>query len=443
MKKLLKLTIVVTILIAFNLTTFGQQFGIKASGGISRIYGSLGIDNFNSFPNSTSPSSSSFSSSFQAGLYYQLPMGKRTSLGAELLYSKVQGAQTLKWSEPYFDGTASYTIYEDVSYMSLPIYLGLTFNRVTFNAGFQISHALSSAAENKVLFLHDGKEEELANSQSPNFPVRNLDFGPRAGINYQLNNRLSLEGMFYYGLGDISYPKSENTELKIQQMTVGLRYALKDKQADNLTSFANQQFGIKASGGLSKITNSIKLLNVTPTTPFVPSGQIGLFYSCPLNKKSSLGAEFLFSQIEGKDILKMNLTDINRNKVGFSSDVLYRHISYLSIPVYYGYTFKWLTIHGGLQVSYALASSGREKSDILLNEAEEYRESTNLKVNDINITKFDFGPRAGMIYQLNSKLAVEGTYYYGLTNILKGGSPVWKLKVQQMTVGVRYSLWSN
>lgn len=48
-----------------------------------------------------------------------------------------------------------------------------------------------------------------------------------------------------------------------------------------------------------------------------------------------------------------------------------------------------------------------------------------------------------MVYQLNDKLAVEASYYYGLNNILKGGSPDWKLKVQQVTVGVRYALWSN
>lgn len=146
--------------------------------------------------------------------------------------------------------------------------------------------------------------------------------------------------------------------------------------AFNLNTFG-QQFGIKASGGLSKITNSIKTINAIPTTPFVPSGQVGLFYSRPLKRKSSIGAEFLFSQIEGKDKLEFDLTDTNGNKVGFSSDILYRHISYLSILVYYGYTFKWLTINGGIQVSYALASSGREENSGMLNEAEVYRESSN------------------------------------------------------------------
>lgn len=439
MKNLFKPICVLSISIIFNLTSLAQQqFGVKVSGGLSRMYGDL-QSSFYPEP----PMTTSFSPSFQVGLFYHLPTGNKSSFGAELVYSKVQGAQTFKWNESYFDGTLSNIIYEDVSWLSLPIYVGFTFNKLTFNAGFQISHALASAVENKVLYLHGGKEEELNSAPSSNFPVRDFDFGPRAGVIYQLNNRLSLEGMFYYGLNNINYSKTANEELKVQQMTVGLRYALRDKQADNITSFANQQWGIKAGGGLSKITNSVKSVNANPVTPFVPSGQIGLFYSRPLKRKSSLGAELLFSQVEGKDILEFDLTDINGNKAGFSSNILYRHISYLSIPVYYGYTFKLLTINGGLQVSYTLASSGREKSSVILNEAEEYRESANRNVDDINITKFDFGPRAGMVYQLNSKLAVEASYYYGLNNILKGGSPAWKLGVQQAILGIRYDLWSN
>lgn len=439
MKKISKLAYLLIILIAFNIDTFGQQFGIKASGGISRIYGDL-QSSFYPEP----PMTTSFSPSFQAGLFCHLPTGNKTSFGAELVYSKVQGAQTFKWENSYYTvDNISNTIYEQVSWLTLPVYYGITFNRLTLNAGFQISHALSASKEDKVHYMLNGEKQELDNPQSTNFNVNNFDFGPRAGITYQLNNRLSLEGMFYYGLNNINYSKSSNEELKVQQMTVGLRYALKDKQDVNLTSFANQQWGIKAGGGLSKITSSIRTINATPITPFVPSGQVGLFYSYPLKGKSSLGAELLFSQIEGKEKLEFDLTDIDGNKAGFASDILYRHISYLSIPVYYGYTFKWLTFNGGLQVSYALASSGREKNNVIVYEIGGKKESYTNKTDDINITRFDFGPRAGVVYQLNSKMSVEASYYYGLNNILKDGSPAWKLGVQQVSVGVRYALWNS
>lgn len=427
MKNLLKPISLFCIIITYNLTSFAQQqFGIKASGGISRIYGDL-QSSFYPEP----PMTTSFSPSFQAGVFYLLPAGNKTSFGAELVFSKVQGAQTFKWYNNHTVDFISNTTYEHVSWLTLPVYYGITFNGLTLNAGFQISYALSASKEDKAYYMLNGEKHELDYPQSTNFNVNNFDFGPRVGIIYQLNNRLSVEGMFYYGLNNIKYSKLTNEELKAQQMTVGLRYALKDKQADNLTSFANQQFGIKASGGFSKITTTLQSYNTTCTTPFIPSGQMGFFYSFPLNKKSSLGAELLVSQIEGKEIQKEDITHVDGSK-GVLSTILYRHISYLSIPVYYGYTFKWLTLNGGLQVSYALASGWHVKKNWISGGG--YKNKTD------DISRFDFGPRAGVVYQLNSKLALETTYYYGFNNIFKGGSPTWKLGVQQVSVGVRYAL---
>ena len=211
--------------------------------------------------------------------------------------------------------------------------------------------------------------------------------------------------------------------------------------AFNLNTFGQQQFGIKVSGGLSRITESIELSNATLTTLFVPSGQGGLYYNLSLGKKSSLGAELLFSQIEGKNVMEMDLIDIEGNKIGHVTDIAFRHISYLSLPVYYGFKIKRLTINGGFQISYALASSGREKNDATINEINEESYSYNRKTDDINISNLDFGPRAGIIYHLTNKLAVEGTYYYGINNISKSNPLNWELKVQQMTFGIRYALW--
>lgn len=437
MKNLLKPISLFCIIITYNLTSFAQQqFGIKASGGISRIYGDL-QSSFYPEP----PMTTSFSPSFQAGIYWRFPMGRITSVGAELLYSKLQGAQTLRWRESYFNGTVSHTIYEDVSFMNLPIYVGFTFNRLTFNAGFQVSLALSSTAKSKSLFLHDGKEEELANSSSSHFPVRDFDFGPRAGIIYQMNNRLSLEGIFYYGLGDISYPKLENTDLKIQQMTVGLRYALKDKQDGHLNSFANQQFGVKFSGGLSQISNSLNM--PTLSTQFAPSGQGGVYYNQILRNTSSLGMELLFSQIEGKETWEgYELLMNSDNKMGmvYLKNNLHRHISYISLPVYYGININKLTIHAGAQISYAITTSSRSESTGTWNEQPYHKETKSVHM---DVDKFDFGPRVGMIYPLNNHLSVETTYYYGFNNIQKNGSPADELKVQQASLGVKYNLWTK
>ena len=213
--------------------------------------------------------------------------------------------------------------------------------------------------------------------------------------------------------------------------------------AFNLT-VSGQQFGIKASGGISRITNSMDISNSTLSIPFVPSGQGGFFYNVQLGSKSLLGAELLLSQIEAKEKLEMDLYTLNefgnRNYLGYRKDNSYRHISYLSLPVYYGFKINRLVINAGFQISYSISSSGREKVQGVI-EGENFK--IDIKTNDINIKRFDYGPKAGIIYNLTDKLAFEGTYYYGLNNIQKGDQILWKLKVQQATLGIRYTLWTK
>lgn len=206
----------------------------------------------------------------------------------------------------------------------------------------------------------------------------------------------------------------------------------------DLTSLGQQQFGIKVSGGLSRITNSLDLSNANRTIPFVPSGQCGLYYNLQFCKKSSLGAELLFSQIKGKEKTEMDLTGWDESESGHFTSIYNRHISYLSLPVYYGFQIGKLSINAGFQVSCALLCSGREKTNIVINGTSETADN---KYDDISIRKFDFGTKTGITYKLTDKLAFEGTYYYGLNSIQKGDPIFWKLKVQQATIGIRYSLW--
>lgn len=70
-------------------------------------------------------------------------------------------------------------------------------------------------------------------------------------------------------------------------------------------------------------------------------------------------------------------------------------------------------------------------------------ETVENRYDNIYIKNFDFGPKAGVIYKLNEKLAIEGTYYYGINNLLKGDPILWKSKIQQLTLGIRYTLWTK
>lgn len=213
--------------------------------------------------------------------------------------------------------------------------------------------------------------------------------------------------------------------------------------AFNISTFGQHQFGVKVSGGLSRISNSEQFPNVTLSTPYVPSGQGGFYYNHTPGEKSSLGAELLFSQIEGKEKREIDLIDVEGKTMGHVTNLFYEHISYFSLPVYYGFNIKKLTIHAGFQISRALAMSGREKSNATINELNVNEYSYDRKIDNINITNFDLGPKAGILYHFTNKLTVEGTYYYSIGNIDSRVPKTGELKILQMSIGVRYALWSK
>lgn len=206
--------------------------------------------------------------------------------------------------------------------------------------------------------------------------------------------------------------------------------------AINLAVFGQHNLGLKVNGGLSKISNTFQISNGTNKIQFAPSGLSGIFCNLHLGDKSVLGAELLFIQIEGREHSEFDAIDVFGNKTGTITDDIYKHISYLGIPVYYGLKFNKMTINLGLLVSFTLASSGREKGRAPYNG--EVLTWDN-EFDELNIDSYDFGPRAGVIFNLNDRFAIEGAYYYGANNILDDDGPDWTWRVQQATVGFRYT----
>lgn len=212
----------------------------------------------------------------------------------------------------------------------------------------------------------------------------------------------------------------------------------------NFSIYSQQNIGIKANGGLSRIDNNFNSsAGTTQKFYFVPSGQGGLFYNLPLRNKSLLGAELLFIQIEGKERLESQATDQNGNPTGeLFIDKIEKHISYIGLPIYYGFKIKKLTLNLGVQTSFTLASSALEKG-----QAPDGYGGISVwdnKFDKLNIDAFDFGARAGLIFNLTNKFALEGTYYYGINNILKKNkyNSELKMKIQQITIGLRYTFFT-
>ncbi|MHB8260870.1 MAG: outer membrane beta-barrel protein [Bacteroidia bacterium] len=210
----------------------------------------------------------------------------------------------------------------------------------------------------------------------------------------------------------------------------------------NQTIFGQQYFGIKANGGLSRIYTGGE-----PTPLYVmPSYQGGLFYNLHLGKKSLLGAELLFMQIEGKEhsITEENPLMLPTGQL-ITTDT-YQHISYLSLPIYYGIKVKRFTFNIGLQTSVVLMSSGEQTvqtKDITSSQIVVSSSTSSYKTNNLPIKQFAFGEVTKITYNLTNTFAIEANYYWGLSNIYKNTSSVYAgitlWRTQQLTIGLRYT----
>lgn len=195
--------------------------------------------------------------------------------------------------------------------------------------------------------------------------------------------------------------------------------------------YGQYELGLKVSGGFSRITNNINSPGTKQTLYFSPSGQGGFFYSFNLGSKSILNVELLFTQMQGREKLEIPYLDQYGNPTDpYVTVQICRHISYISLPIYYGIKFKKISLNLGIQTSLVIISSGRERGP-----------SWDNKYDELNIDPYDFGPRAGIIFHAFKRVSIEGNYYYGINNILNENVtfPEWFWRTQQINVGVRYS----
>ena len=203
----------------------------------------------------------------------------------------------------------------------------------------------------------------------------------------------------------------------------------------NLLASAQHNFGLKASGGISKIHTSYgkslgengSPLNLYNKNLYTPSGQIGLFYNSTLGKHSLFGSELIFVYIKGKEIYRIPGVDAE----------LYRQVSYIGLPFYFGYKIQKFTMYVGFQINLTLTSGGQEKDKTT--DAFGNIVIYNTKFDKLNIDNYDYGVKSGLMFKLSDKLSIEGIYYYGLNNILAKKTFDWKWNTEQATLGIRYN----
>ncbi len=208
----------------------------------------------------------------------------------------------------------------------------------------------------------------------------------------------------------------------------------------NLSVLGQHNFGLKLNGGISRLSSNLVGTNATSKIRSAPSGLGGAFYNYELGEKSILGVELLFSHIQSKETMSFSLINSDGVNVGYTTSDIYRNISYLSLPIYYGFKKNRFTFNAGFRVSYALKTGGSQKGETVLNGR---TEQIDYEYDELNIDDFDFGARAGLTYNLTDKIDLEATYYYGTNNILTNNNNNWTWRIQQATIGVKYTLFSK
>src|ERR1700756_4811584 len=119
--------------------TAQSSFGIKVNSGISKI-------STNDYPEPFGTQKTYFMPSGQAGFFYNQPVRAHEFFGVELLYNQVQGKEkdvdTVGWYGSRNKNTAliaTNTLTRNISYLSLPVYYGITVKKFTFKVGLQVS----------------------------------------------------------------------------------------------------------------------------------------------------------------------------------------------------------------------------------------------------------------------------------------------------------------
>ncbi|MDQ3192179.1 MAG: PorT family protein [Bacteroidota bacterium] len=206
--------------------------------------------------------------------------------------------------------------------------------------------------------------------------------------------------------------------------------------------FGQQGFGLKTNIGLSRVVTNFDFSDQTQQkVQIAPSFQTGIFYSQKIKEKTSFGAELLFVQIEDKMHVESPMTDNQGNYNGeYITNKYYKHLSYISLPVYYGININKISVNAGMQFMLLLTSNGRQKGEMKYN-GEVLSWDNNM--GKLNIDRYDFGPRVGITYKITEKFDIEANYYQGINNIINNSlQSSFRWKNQQLTIGIRYKFLS-
>lgn len=205
--------------------------------------------------------------------------------------------------------------------------------------------------------------------------------------------------------------------------------------AAQFTLLGQEYYGLKFNAGISSISNTFNPINSRITVQSAPSAQLGFLYNYQATRRSTFGAEFLLTQIGGKETTESDLVGSSGDTLGVSTSNFYQHITYLSIPMYYQYNLSKVSFNIGIQGSLAILKIAKSESQVIMNGNSSSSSNT---IRDFDIDPYDFGIRTGIILKVNEKISIEGQYYHGLNDIRRADLLSFTRQISQTTIGLRY-----
>lgn len=202
-------------------------------------------------------------------------------------------------------------------------------------------------------------------------------------------------------------------------------------------SSANSQNrrGIKVLTGIGHINNYNYVENGEFRTRPSFAAQLGVFQEWNVKERIVLGAEILGSYVRGKDEFILPFPDPTGAEPARYKDKEFKDVFYLSVPLWIGWKVNRWTFNVGGQTSVFLGGVRSQNSWVeAIDHVSNWQEG---KV--VNAKRVEFGPRAAMIFNVNERLALEASYYHGLTNAFFWIYDV-RTNIRHGLVGVRWAI---
>ena len=221
--KIKTITLLSCLFISTIVKSQNSNFGFTANIGFSQVTSNL--------PISGNEVKFAFSGNF--GMFYELSVSDKSSIGTELLWVQIEGKEESSRSLYVITGINEYEIIgtkSDISrihssYIGVPVYFKYEIGKFGIKPGFQIMVFLFANSSTKNWGEVNG--EPFSNeSKTKNIKFDKIDYGPKLGIDYQLNERFILRSDFYYGIPDITSDEFP-WERRNRQFTVGISYCLR------------------------------------------------------------------------------------------------------------------------------------------------------------------------------------------------------------------------